>query len=123
MPRRQHALLWLLPLLLFVPALVVNRSALFGNTDALFYTLLMKLSGEQALMGDAWPRWLMNVDAGLGAPFMYLYPPLPYLLTAGLSAPLALLGASVGVRMLLGMYVATVASGYTAFYWLRTRLT
>lgn len=123
MPRRLYAHLWLWPLLLFVPVLRIDRYALFGNTDALFYTLQMKLAGQQLLMGDFWPHWLMAADAGLGAPLMYTYPPLPYLLTACLSSPLWLLGVNVGYRMLFGMYVATVASGYTSFYWLRGRFT
>jgi len=117
---RSHAALWLLPLVLFVPALVVDQGALFGSTDALYYTLLMKLSGRQFLMGDFWPRWLLDADAGLGAPLMYAYPPLPYLLTAGFTCPLWLIHVGLGGRMLAGMYLATVASGYSALYWLRT---
>src|SRR5262249_49672994 len=106
-PRRQHAIFLLAPALLLLPLPFISAASLFGSTDALFYTLLMKLCGHQLLAGDFWPRWLMNVDSGLGAPLMYYYPPLPYLLTALLTAPLAWLPD--GARMLAGMYIATAA--------------
>lgn len=71
----------------------------------------------QLWAGDLYPRWLQNLDGGLGGPTFVFYPPVPFFITSllqpfahGAGASWRLLGASAALALLL--------SGVFAYAWL-----
>jgi hypothetical protein len=71
----------------------------------------------QLLAGDLYPRWLLDMNGGLGSPVFFFYAPLPYYITA-LLAPF-LHGGTYGLAHLgASLSLALVASGLTAYLWL-----
>lgn len=72
---------------------------------------------KQFWHGEVYPRWLAEVNGGLGSPAFFYYPPLPHLLTATLSPLVSTnawwraMGLSAGVSFAL--------SGFFALLWLR----
>ena len=85
-----------------------------GVTHAMWYTHF----SAQLWDGDLYPRWLMNMNAGLGSPVFFYYPPVPYFLTSLLrpffsNDPQGL--QQVGVSF----SIALIASGISAYSWLR----
>lgn len=71
----------------------------------------------QLWSGELYPRWLQNLDGGLGGPTFYFYPPAPYYITS-LLHPL-LPGASHAWQALgISAALALILSGVTAFAWL-----
>ena len=68
--------------------------------------------------GEWYPRWLQNLDGGLGGPTFYFYPPVPYWITSLLQPPFLHLANSwriLGVSAAL----ALLFSGASAYGWLR----
>jgi uncharacterized membrane protein len=115
---RRRALLWVVfcGLVLSLPMLIVGfpnpthdgrvHEVWFGNFAAQFWA------------GDWYPRWLQQLDGGLGGPSFYFYPPMPYVITA-LFQPL-FRGAADSWRILgLSVALALVLSGAFAYLWLR----
>src|SRR5437868_3808254 len=49
-----------------------------GVTHAVWYTHF----SEQLSSGNLYPRWLMDMNAGLGSPAFFYYPPVPFFLTS-----------------------------------------
>jgi hypothetical protein len=46
--------------------------------DGLYHAMWAKSFADQFLAGDLYPRWLLNLNGGLGSPVFFYYPPLPY---------------------------------------------
>jgi len=87
------------------------------NTDLIFYATALKHFSLQFWSGELYPRWLMNVNNGLGSPVFLFYGPLAFY--AG--SLFAFLGpvdphgfARVGCVMWLGLFMA----GITSYRWL-----
>ena len=108
------------PAILFLPFLFLDHVVFFGNTDALNYTNLLKLVAGRMAAGDINPRWLAAANIGTGSAAPYYYPSLAYVITAALTAPLAPFDPDASFRLLGGMYLSQVASGLTAWWWLRS---
>ena len=68
--------------------------------------------------GDIYPRWLANTNGGLGSPTFFYYAPVAYYLTS-LFEPAVWAGGSRWLQLELSACVALVASGLTAYLWLR----
>ena len=89
-----------------------------ANTDdAQWHVNYSELFLRGLSKGVIYPRWLADMNDGLGSPIFYFYPPLAYYLTS-------LLGSVTGDQSGLGMLamavaVILVASGMTAYAWLR----
>jgi hypothetical protein len=83
-------------------------------THAVWYAYFSK----QFWAGDLYPRWLADMNAGLGSPAFFYYAPLPYHFTS-LLAPL--FPANVSPLRPLGVAaaLALAASGFAAYAWLR----
>ena len=63
-------------LILTLPALFYG---IFDAPDLIPYHLKWsKHFAEQFWQGDLYPRWLMDMNAGLGSPTFFFYPPIPY---------------------------------------------
>jgi hypothetical protein len=74
---------------------------------------------RQFWTGEGYPRWLSNVNGGLGSPVFFFYPPLPSYASA-IFWPLLKGQDPAGWRIVgLGLALAMVLSGLAAFFWLR----
>lgn len=77
-----------------------------------------KQFSDQFWKGDFYPRWLLNMNAGLGCPTFFFYAPIPYYFTS-LLRPLIFVPDPIGWHELsLGAYLGLAASGVTAYLWL-----
>jgi hypothetical protein len=102
-------------LLLTAPLLLYGAPA---GGDAIFHTMWHANFSSQLLAGDLYPRWLLDMNGGLGSPVFFFYAPLPYYITA-LFKPL-LPGGAYGLAHLgASLSLALVASGLTAYLWLK----
>ena len=69
---------------------------------------------EQFWQGDVYPRWLINMNDGLGSPTFFFYAPIPYYFSS-LFHPLFPNDTSGWFQLSLSTSLAMVASGITAF--------
>jgi hypothetical protein len=72
---------------------------------------------EQFWQGDLYPRWLLNMNHGLGSASFFVYPPFPSYVYA-LLLPLA--HAVRTNAFCLGEYLCLLASGFCGFLWMTT---
>lgn len=86
--------------------------------DAIFHGSWYAHFSAQLGAGELYPRWLAGMNAGLGSPAFYYYPPLPYYFASfvGLFVP-----AGAGALRAPGAAAAFAytLSGLTAYAWLR----
>lgn len=105
-------------LLTFVPLLMLNPLTFFGNTDALFYTIMLKLTAHHMALGEWFSQWFPQANGHIGSPAPLYYAPLANQLTAFLGAPLAPLDPFAWKRLLFGLFLAQWAGGMSAWVWL-----
>lgn len=85
-----------------------------GTPHALWYSNFSR----QLWAGEIYPRWLSQMNGGLGSPAMFYYPPAGYYLTSPFR--IFLRGDSHGWYQLgLSACVANIASGLCAYLWLK----
>jgi hypothetical protein len=103
-------------LLVTVPCLIYGFP--FYGDDSISNAILYRQFATQFWSGDIYPRWLQDLNGGLGNPTAYYYAPLSYWLTSLLKPFFRAdlygwrqLGASASI--------AVVASGPSVYYWLR----
>jgi hypothetical protein len=86
--------------------------------DAIFHSMWYTNFAAQFFAGELYPRWLINMNGGLGSPVFFFYSPLPFY-SALLFAPL-LPGGNYGLQPLgASATLALVLSGIAAYLWLR----
>ncbi|MGG6265637.1 hypothetical protein ACQ4M3_37695 [Leptolyngbya sp. AN03gr2] len=79
-----------------------------------------KQFSDQFWAGDLYPRWLLKMNAGMGSPTFFFYSPMPYYFTS-LMRLLVWIPDPYGWHQLsLGAALALIASGITAYLWLRS---
>ena len=85
-----------------------------GATHVVWYTSF----ATQFWAGDLYPRWLMDLNNGLGSPAFFYYPPVPYFLTS-LLRPL-FSGDLNGIHQLgISASISVILSGIFAWLWSR----
>ena len=94
------------------------RGLMLGH-DTPWHLAIQAAFQEQLRAGEWYPRWLQSLNAGLGAPLMFVYAPLPYLVAA---VPHLLWGTGPGAGLAFSYGVATVAAALAMFAWLRETL-
>jgi hypothetical protein len=115
LPSRPHlGVIFAATLLLMAPLFLLGA----GGNDLHAQSLWVQQFSAQFFAGDLFPRWLMDLFAGSGAPSFFYCPPLPYFITL-IFAPLSGLDAfgfyPIAASMALAMLVA--ALGFYA--WMR----
>jgi hypothetical protein len=110
------------------PLLVCAAGLLFGALplwrgvpvwgDTLFHAMWYTNFSAQLLAGDVYPRWLINLNGGLGSPVFFYYAPLPYYITT-LFAFLMPGGLYGTLHLGASAALAIIASGLTAYGWLK----
>jgi hypothetical protein len=88
------------------------------SLDFAFYALALDQFSAQVWAGDWYPRWLTDVNAGLGSPAFLFYSPGVYWLGSALEwlAPRDVHGFG---RLVLLLQLGVVAAGLSAHRWLR----
>jgi hypothetical protein len=118
MPSRFLLRLLLLSTLLIAPLWYAIALKWPIVTDILFYATAINSFSAQFWSGDLYPRWLTDINGGLGAPVFLFYGPLSYYL-ASLLAWLAPFDPHGFGRLALMLHGALVAAGCTSYFWLR----
>ncbi|MCA1566358.1 MAG: hypothetical protein LC803_12110 [Acidobacteria bacterium] len=112
----------LAPLLVCASGLLLTAPLLLYGAptggDAIFHTMWHANFSSQLLAGDLYPRWLLDMNGGLGSPVFFFYAPLPYYITA-LFTPLLPGGAYGLAHVGASLSLALVASGLTTYLWLK----
>jgi len=103
-------------LLLCLPCLLYGFP--FYGDDSLSHAILYSQFAKQFWSGELYPRWLQELNAGLGDPTGYYYPPLSYWL-ASLSRPLFREDPNGWHQLGISATVAVLLSGLAVFCWLR----
>jgi hypothetical protein len=88
-----------------------------GDEIHLFWA---KRFSDQLWAGNLYPRWLLDMNSGLGSPTFYFYGPVSYYITSlfFLLLPYHRFG---WLQVGLSAALASVASGLAAYLWLRQR--
>lgn len=101
-----------------LPTLPVWLRGMPDAGDAVFHAMWYTNFARQFFAGELYPRWLSEMNGGLGSPVLFFYAPLPYYVTL-LFTPF-LSGGAYGLRHLgASVSLAAVASGFAAYLWLR----
>ncbi len=87
------------------------------NHDGWVHALWYSNFANQLWGGEAYPRWLSDLNQGLGSPALFFYHPAPYY-SASLFKPF-FPGDAQGLRQLgVSASLALIASGWFAYLWL-----
>jgi len=87
------------------------------NHDGWVHALWYSNFASQLWAGELYPRWLLELNRGLGSPALFFYQPAPYYATS-LFKPL-FLDDPHGLRQLgVSASLAFIASGWFAYLWL-----
>jgi hypothetical protein len=85
-----------------------------GATHVVWYTSF----ATQFWSGDLYPRWLMDLNNGLGSPAFFYYPPVPYFLTSLLKPLFG--GDANGIHQLgISAAMSVILSGIFTWAWCR----
>ncbi|MCA1641840.1 MAG: hypothetical protein LC785_07815 [Acidobacteria bacterium] len=116
-PKRTYALaVTVAAAILGLPALLLGFPP--AGDDSVTHSVWLAHFSRQFWAGDLYPRWLADMNAGLGSPVFYYYAPLPYYF-ASLLSPLFPANVSIFRPLGVAAALAVVLSGLTAFLWLR----
>lgn len=88
------------------------------SRDTLIHLLWSTNFSNQLWAGEVYPRWLDQMNGGLGSPVFFFYPPLPYYLTA-LLKPLFHADPEGWHQIGVAASMAVILSGFSAYFWLR----
>jgi hypothetical protein len=114
-PAKAIAALAIVAVALSLP-IFVRGSVLVGQ-DTHEHINFGRYFAEQFWQGDIYPRWLQNMNYGLGSASFFVYPPFPSYVYA-LLLPLARIVHLDAFS--LGEYLCLFASGLCAFFWMTT---
>jgi len=110
------------------PLLVLAASVVLGLPILLYGPLptghdlyehinLSRHFAEQFRTGELYPRWLIDMNHGLGSPTYFVFPPFSTYLYLMLKVPAHVLHFNA---FTLGVFLPLLASGLGAFLWMRT---
>ena len=85
--------------------------------DAMVHVARFKHFANQLWSGELYPRWLVDMNGGLGNPIFFFYGPIPYYVASLFAlVPKEPYGWS---QLGLAAAIAVIASGITAYIWLK----
>lgn len=88
------------------------------SRDVLIHLLWSTNFSDQLWAGEWYPRWLDQMNGGLGSPVFFFYAPLPYYFTA-LLKPLFHADPEGWHQLGVAASMAVILSGFSAYFWLR----
>jgi 6-pyruvoyl-tetrahydropterin synthase related domain len=89
----------------------------FGH-DTLSHLVMSRHFVDQLWAGNWYPRWLENMNAGLGSQVFHFYGPVPYYVTS-LFHPFVVADSEGWHQLGLAASLSVAASGYACYLWLR----
>jgi hypothetical protein len=107
---------YLIVVLVGIASVLPMRDYSSGGHDFFFHRLNTHHFQEQLAAGQLYPRWLPKMNAGLGSPVMYFYPPLPYYINS-LFLSMAHLPSLAFNDLAVSSGLALIVSGSTALLW------
>jgi hypothetical protein len=107
---------YLIVALVGIAGVLPMRNYSSGGHDFFFHRLNTHYFQEQLAAGQLYPRWLPKMNAGLGSPVMYFYPPLPYYINS-LFLSMAHLPSLAFNDLAVSSGLALIVSGSTALLW------
>ncbi len=96
--------------------MLLHGSSIDGH-DTTEHLNFMKHFSEQFWSGDSYPRWLTNMNTGLGSPSYFVFPPFPAYVYAMLD-PVARVFHFNALNV--AAWLPLLCSGITALLWLQT---
>jgi len=102
-------------LILTLPAMVYGA---INAHDILVHLNWSNYFSQQFWAGELYPRWLLNMNSGLGSPTFFFYPPIPYYFTS-LFYYFGFGESPIWSQLILSAAFALIASGFTAYLWLK----
>ena len=111
-------------MLIFFAGLILSLpSLLFGfpfyGDDSVAHAISYSSFADHLWQGVFYPRWIPELNGGLGGTFFYLYAPVPYYITSILHPFFR--GDKLGwLQLGIGASLAVVFSGLTFFLWIRS---
>lgn len=114
--RHPFLLITILGLLASLPLLIDGYPP--QTHDGLYHPVWARHFSEQFWRGEFYPRWLVDVNGGLGDPTFFMYPPLPFYITA-LFDPITPGDRYALWQLGFACTAVLIGSGWTAFLWLR----
>ncbi|MFL6466657.1 MAG: 6-pyruvoyl-tetrahydropterin synthase-related protein [Pyrinomonadaceae bacterium] len=87
----------------------------FISDDGVWHFLYLEGFSEQLFAGDLYPRWIARLNAGLGSPTFYFYPPVSYYL----SSVFKILPISTWHQLGWTTALSLPASGLATYFWLK----
>lgn len=102
-------------LILILPTIAYG---VFDAHDTLVHLNWANYFAQQLWAGELYPRWLLNMNSGLGSPTFFFYPPIPYYFTS-LFYPFRFGNPSIWSPLVLSSTLALILSGLTAYFWLK----
>jgi len=103
-------------IVLTLPVLILGVP--FFSDDGVTHATWYAHFSDQLFSGDLYPRWLMNMNAGLGSPVFFYYPPIPFFLTS-LLRPFFPNDPQGWHQVGVSCSMALIASGIAAYFWLK----
>lgn len=103
----------------FILTLPIVLHGFFNAQDLAYHLKWSKHFVEQFWSGDFYPRWLQNMNAGLGSPAFFFYAPIPYYFTS-LFHPFFPDDSQGWYQLSLSISLASIGSGITAYFWLQS---
>lgn len=104
-----------LGIILTLPVLIYGIP--FLSDDGVLHALWYTHFSEQLWSGDFYPRWLINMNGGMGSPVFFYYPPVPYFLTSILK-PFFSSDPHGWHQLGISTCFSMIASGICAYLWL-----
>lgn len=108
--------LWTLAIAALIQT-IQNLTLPIVGDDAMFHLAWLDEFHQLQKQGVAYPRWLSLAYGSFGSPTFYFYPPLPYFIGSAIQF-VSTIGLSA-LYQVLGL-IATVLSGWSCYYFLRT---
>jgi 6-pyruvoyl-tetrahydropterin synthase related domain len=90
----------------------------FDAHDILVHLNWANYFSKQLWTGELYPRWLLEMNSGLGSPTFFFYPPIPYYLTS-LFYPFKFGNPSIWGPLVLSSCLGLILSGLSAYLWLK----
>ena len=95
-------------------------SDFYTGHNVLTHLIWSRQFAEQFWGGDLYPRWLMNMNDGLGSPAFFFYFPFPFFFTSIFHAPFLQLDPDGWLQLGMACAAAFSLSGVFCYLWLRT---
>jgi len=115
-PLPSIVLIFLVGVMLSLPLFVAGFPR--SSADGIYHATCYSNFAEQLWSGEVYPRWMYKMNAGLGSPTFYYYPPFAFYFTSVLK-PLFPKERYGWHQLGISAAIALIASGIFMYFWLK----